>query len=378
MSWIGNNLINTPFSGFPGAASGQELGAGPAAGPLRAQPDAMVTSFPGSGVLSSADLGGGDTGGLSGLMSGFSAYISNLFNQISAWYNSGQSGTNSSAAAGGSSSNGTTAQYGSPLQYGSPPEYGAPFQYGSPAQYGSGQYGNGGRYGSPGPYGNGGQYGLTRANPNEQYFSKATASSWGDPHDTFDGTNAAGKSVNESWDNMHGHADLLDSSSFAGGFRVSTQTTQPNAQGVTMNQCASVTTNSGNTVVSLDANGQAQITSYGNPITLQAGQTAQLGNGESVTQNADGSLTVNDTNATGGEVSTTLKTNGNGGVDVNAQASGVRLGGYLVSQNDDQPPERVSPGYPYPQRPSPWRPHPDGANATGGASPFDEVEQLSN
>ncbi len=346
MSWIGNNLLNSPYSSLPAqpaeTAPGQGAGSG-AALPARVQSDAMIAGFPGAGVYGgsgSASFGGDGGSGLSSLMAGFTSYVNNLFNQIAAWYGSGSSA--------GSANPGQN-----PAPGGNPPQCGP--------SGGSGQ--------CQAPFGT-----------QETYFSNATASSWGDPHDTFNGTNASGQTMKGSWDNMHSHADLLDSNSFAGGYRVSTQVTPPNAQGVTMNQSASIATASGNTLVSLNASGQYQITSYGNNVTLQPGQTAQLGGGESVTLNGDGSLTVSDTNASGGQISTTLKTNGNGGVDVNAQASGVDLGGYLVSRGDNPRPQPVGPGFPQQPGSPIWRPlpHPDSAASNPAIAPFDQIDQIAN
>lgn len=345
MSWIGNNLLNSPYAGLPSQLPETALGQGngPGAAVPRAQSDAMIAGFPGSGVYGGVggSFGGDGGSGLSALMSGFASYVNNLFNQIAAWYGSG-----------------ATAGSANPAQGGASP--------GNPAACGAS---SGNAAACPAPFGS-----------QEAYFSNASASSWGDPHDTFDGTNAQGQTLKGSWDNMRSHADLLDSNSFAGSYRIATQASQPNAQGVTMNQSASIATASGNTVVSLNASGQYRISSYGNDVTLQPGQTAQLGGGESVTLNGDGSLTVSDTNASGGQISTTLKTNGNGGVDVNAQASGVDLGGYLVTRADGPRPQPVGPGFP--QQPGsplwPPRAHPDSAAAAPAQPPFDQIDQILN
>ncbi|MBD5654503.1 MAG: hypothetical protein IAI50_04905, partial [Candidatus Eremiobacteraeota bacterium] len=50
---------------------------------------------------------------------------------------------------------------------------------------------------------------------------------------------------------------------------------------------------------------------------------------ETVTLNADKSLTVVDNDATGGSITTTLRANGTGGVDVTNNAQNVDLGGSL-------------------------------------------------
>jgi hypothetical protein len=182
----------------------------------------------------------------------------------------------------------------------------------------------------------------------ETMFASATAASTGDPHLSLAGTTTSGASVDGHWDSMRSHADLLDSDSFAGGYRISTQATQPNAKGVAFNAGASITTAGGATTVSMQANGSYAVTSGGANVTLTKGQATSLGNGETVTLDADGSLTVNDTNANGGSIATTLKSNGDGGVDVSTQASNVDLGGYLVNRSDGSQalPAQSFSGYP--------------------------------
>jgi len=182
----------------------------------------------------------------------------------------------------------------------------------------------------------------------QTFFANATASSNGDPHLAFDGTTSAGASVEGKWDSMSSHSDLLSSDSFAGGYRVATQVTQSNAKGATQNASATVTTAGGATSVSMNANGSYLVTENGAAITLAQGQSTSLGNGESVTLEADGSLTVADRSATGGSISTTLRSNGDGGVNVSNTASEVDLGGYLVNKSDGAwngaPPQPVPQG----------------------------------
>lgn len=173
----------------------------------------------------------------------------------------------------------------------------------------------------------------------QQHFSNATASSVGDPHLAFDGTNGAGQSQHTRFDSMQGHSDLLDSSSFAGGYRISTRVTQPNGNGVTYNRAATIATNFGNTRVSLDASGQARIVSNGQNIEIAYGQAVDLGNGEQVSRNADGSLVIADNDGMGGTIVTRLSTNG-AGVDVNVDARNVDLGGDLVRQPSEHAPTR--------------------------------------
>jgi len=168
---------------------------------------------------------------------------------------------------------------------------------------------------------------------NERYFRNATASSHGDPHLSFDG---------EHWDNMKSQPDLLHSDSFAGGYRVSTQVTPANGKGATRNQSASVTLNGGSTSVSLNNNGDAEITRDGQRLSIARGQTLQLGNGESVTCEQNGSLSVTAQNDSGGRITTTLSARGKG-VDVDVTAHDVDLGGALVNGYERHLHEREKP-----------------------------------
>jgi len=167
----------------------------------------------------------------------------------------------------------------------------------------------------------------------QTYFTNASASSVGDPHDAFEGTTGQGTPLDSKWNSMQGHQNLLNSDSFAGGYRVSTTTTPPAANGVTYNATATVATNCGATDVTLNANGSYAVTENGQNIALTKGQATSLGANESVTLGADGSLTIAETSAQGGSIDTTLKANGSG-VDVQATASNVDLGGYLVRHTD--------------------------------------------
>jgi hypothetical protein len=174
----------------------------------------------------------------------------------------------------------------------------------------------------------------TQTQQPENYFTSATGSSTGDPHDAFDGTTGSGANVSDKWDSMQGHGDLLSSNSFCGGYQVSTTTTAPNAQGVTYNSSATVTTDGGNTSVTMNQGGSYVVTENGQNVTLTQGQATTIGHGESVTLNADNSLTITDTNHRGATVTTTLSNNGHG-VDVSASGSNVDLGGYLVNKTEN-------------------------------------------
>lgn len=161
------------------------------------------------------------------------------------------------------------------------------------------------------------------------YYQNASASSTGDPHLAFNGTNASGNAQQTRFNSMSSHEDLLSSDSFEGGYRVSTRATQPDASGVTYNRKATVTTGYGQTRVSLDNGGNASISQNGRTCELARGQSYNLGNGESVDYGKNGSLVVTDRNAQGGTIKTTLSENGQG-IDVHTQASNVDLGGDVV------------------------------------------------
>ena len=154
----------------------------------------------------------------------------------------------------------------------------------------------------------------------EQYFSNASGGSVGDPHLSFNGS---------TWNDMQSEPDLLHSDSIHGGYQLSTQTTPPNASGVTYNQSATVTTQGGRTQISLNNNGNATITQDGLAQNLDPGQTVQLGN-ETVTRNQNGSLQITSRNENGGQITTTMTQNG-AGVDVNVAANNVDLGGAMVN-----------------------------------------------
>ena len=173
----------------------------------------------------------------------------------------------------------------------------------------------------------------------EQFFSNATSGSVGDPHDSFNGASGDGNTVNGKWDSMQSHGNLLSSDSFDGGYQVSTIVTQPNANGVTLNDSATIATANGATQVTMNRDGSYAVSSNGQNVALQTGEAVQLGDGESVTLNADKSLTETDANGSGGTISTTLRSNGAGGVDVSNSASNVDLGGYLVNRTDANPVE---------------------------------------
>lgn len=175
----------------------------------------------------------------------------------------------------------------------------------------------------------------TPSSGGQQYFRNATASSTGDPHETFNATGSDGNNVNGKWDSMTSHSNLLSSDSFDGGYQVATVATQASANGVTRNDSATITTRNGGNTVTMNKDGSYAVSSNGRNVVLQTGQAVQLGNGESVTLGADKSLTETDSNGSGGTIATTLRANGQGGVDVSNTANNVDLGGYLVNRSDD-------------------------------------------
>lgn len=208
-------------------------------------------------------------------------------------------------------------------------------------------------------FGLGGGFSQTSNAGGQQYFQKATAGSTVDPHESFDATGGDGNNVNGKWDSMASHSNLLSSDSFNGGYQVSTVATQPNANAVTMNDSATIGSGNGADAVTMHKDGSYAVSADGQNVALRTGQSVQLGHGESVTLNADKSLTETDSNGSGGTISTTLRANGQGGVDVSNTASHVDLGGYLVNRSDANPVEGGSSAfspidpYAYSQRSAP-------------------------
>ena len=272
MSWIAN-MFGSPF-GSPLAQTPLDplpFGNPPLPGGPNRMPDTTPPYAP-----PAADRGGygygwqngfGGDGGFGGILGGFFNYISNLFAAISGWFAN--------------------------------------------------------QWGSSNP-------GQPPPTSKERFFTSADASSWGDPHDTFNATGPGG-AVSNHWDDMTAQTDLLNSDSFAGGFRISTTVTTPGANGATLNASATVTTDGGANSVTLDANGTVSVVESGRNVTLAPGQSISVG-GETVTDNGK-SVTLVDQNGRGGSLTTTLTSNGYGGVDVTAHGSNVDLGGYLVDRN---------------------------------------------
>ncbi len=164
----------------------------------------------------------------------------------------------------------------------------------------------------------------------------ATVSSLGDPHLSATGTAADGTAMSTKYDSMTGHRDLVDSDSFTGGYRVSTRTTVPDANGIAWNKDASVT--SGNQTVSLDNAGNATIRTGNVTQSLESGQTVSLLSGATVSRGDDGAVTVHQANDGGGTIETKLlRTGDNRGVDVVTTAHNADLGGDIMDHAAGRP-----------------------------------------
>jgi len=166
----------------------------------------------------------------------------------------------------------------------------------------------------------------------QQRFADVDISSTGDPHLAETGTRetAAGtQNVDEHYDSMTAHDDLVSSRAIAGGYRVSTTVTQPSTNGVTYNDSATVHANFGSDSITMQRDGSFAITSGGQSVALAKGQTVTLSGGETVGENADGSVVVSASNQNGGSIATTLRASGNG-VDVTTHAHELAVGGDVV------------------------------------------------
>lgn len=168
----------------------------------------------------------------------------------------------------------------------------------------------------------------------DQFFRDADLSSTGDPHLALAGTRhgpGGDVHVDERFDSMASHRDLIDCDDIAGGYRVSTAVSRPDAHGATTNRSATVHAGFGRDAVTMRADGSFTVLDGGRPIALGKGRSATLSGGETVRANDDGSLTVSAaTVAGGGSIATTLRAV-DGRVDVTAHAHGVELGGDIVN-----------------------------------------------
>ena len=149
---------------------------------------------------------------------------------------------------------------------------------------GNGNYGGASSYGGANGYGGTSGYGGSAPG---QAFSDVTLSSTGDPHLAETGTRlgpGGPQAVNDRFDSMSSHDDLIDARGLAGGYRVSTTVTQPDAKGITSNQSATVHANCGRDGVTMNRDGSYSVTSNGQAVALTPGQTLTLGGGENVTR----------------------------------------------------------------------------------------------
>jgi hypothetical protein len=167
----------------------------------------------------------------------------------------------------------------------------------------------------------------------QQFFANADVSSTGDPHLAIVGTRegpGGNTQVDQHFDSMTSHRDLLDSADVGGGYRVSTTVSPPDANGVTTNRSATVHAGFGQDAVTMRGDGSFSVVDDGGQIALGKGQTATLSGGETVTENQDGSLVVSARGSQGGSIATTLRAV-DGRVDVTAHASGIDVGGDVVN-----------------------------------------------
>ena len=169
---------------------------------------------------------------------------------------------------------------------------------------------------------------VARLYGNERFFQNASGSSEGDPHLSFNGSR---------WNIMSSQPDLLNSNSFAGGYKISTQATPPNGSGVTRNQSATVSLNNGATKVTINNDGERD--NY----ELRSIGLRSLAAKRSVSATANRSPTITTARSsfrrkTGRAAASTTTLTANGkGVDVDVTAHDVDLGGALVNGNGPAP-----------------------------------------
>ena len=174
----------------------------------------------------------------------------------------------------------------------------------------------------------------------QQRFQNVDVSSTGDPHIAETGTRegpGGPRAVDVRWDSMSSHDDLVHSNQIEGGYRVSTAVTQPDANGVTSNQSATVHTNFDQDSVTLNRDGSFAIYDNGARVELGKGESADLSGGETVSVNQDGSLNVSAASGNGGTIATTLRSTG-AGVDVTTHAHEIALGGDAITHGAPKPP----------------------------------------
>ena len=165
-------------------------------------------------------------------------------------------------------------------------------------------------------------------------FANVSLGSTGDPHLSVSGTeqNADGSTanVNSKFDSMVGHQDLFSTRDFGDGFHVSTSVTQPGANGITQTASATASMDGGRESVSMTNNGTISVTDHGQAVALTPGQSLTLSGGQQVSEAANGSVSISESNF-GENLTTTFTSNGSGGVDVTAQGQNVTLRGDLIT-----------------------------------------------
>jgi len=186
---------------------------------------------------------------------------------------------------------------------------------------------------------NGGGWQSPLPNGPQQQFQNVDVSSTGDPHIAETGTQVGPggqHAVDVRWDSMTSHADLVHSNQIDGGYRVSTAVTQPDANGVTSNQSATVHTNFDQDSVTMNRDGSYAIFDNGQAVQLGKGESADLSGGETVSANQDGSLSVSASNGSDGTIATTLRGTGTG-VDVTTHAHEIAVGGDAITHRAHGP-----------------------------------------
>jgi hypothetical protein len=165
-------------------------------------------------------------------------------------------------------------------------------------------------------------------------FQNVSLASVGDPHLSVSGTeqNADGSTVgvNSKFDSMTGHADLFSTRDFGDGFHVSTSVTQPSANGITQNASATASMNGGRESVTMSNTGAVSITDHGKAVALSVGQSLRLSGGQTVSEAANGAVSITESSFSE-NLTTTFTNNGGGGVDVTAQGQNVTLSGALIT-----------------------------------------------
>jgi hypothetical protein len=176
----------------------------------------------------------------------------------------------------------------------------------------------------------------TQANPanGSATFQNVSLASVGDPHLSVSGTeqNADGSTagVNSKFDSMTSHADLFSTRDFGDGFHVSTSVTQPSANGITQNASATASMDGGRESVTMSNTGAVSISDHGKAVALSAGQSLRLSGGQTVSEAANGAVSITESSFNE-NLTTTFTNNGGGGVDVTAQGQNVTLSGALIT-----------------------------------------------